>query len=78
MVYSFEDPNDQLDTLNKLILNAINEQVPLMRTNFMRPLAPWMKDFEISKLQREKDHWGHEAHSKQTPQSWEKFSTLVH
>ena len=76
LVYSFDDPNDQLDTLNKLILNAINEHAPLTKTKFTRPPAPWMKDFEINKLQRERDHWRHEAHSKQTPQSWEKFRAI--
>ena len=76
LVYSFEDPNDQLDTLNKLILNAINKHLPLMKTKFTRPPAPWMKDFEINKLQREKDHWRHETDSKQTPQSWEKFRAI--
>ena len=65
LVYSFEGPNDQLDTLNKLILNAINEHAPLTKTKFTRPPAPWMKDFEINKLQRERDRWRHEAHSKQ-------------
>ena len=37
LVYSFDD---QLDTLNKLILNAINEHAPLMKTKFTRPPAP--------------------------------------
>ena len=70
-VYSFGDPNDQLDTLNKIILNTLNEHARLMKTKYTRniPPAPWMKDFEINKLQRERDHWRHEAHSKQTPQS---------
>ena len=76
LVYSFGDPNDQLDTLNKLILNAIDEHARLMKTKYTRPPAPWMKDFEINKLQRERDHWRHEAHSKQTPQSWEMFRAI--
>ena len=48
LVYSFDDPNDQLDTLNKLILNAINEHAPLTKTKFTRLPAPWMTDFEIN------------------------------
>ena len=68
IVYFFDDPNDQLDTLNKLILNVINEQAPLMKTKFMRPPAPWVKDFEKKKLQKERDYSRHEAHSKQTLQ----------
>ena len=69
-------PNNQLDILSKLILNTINEHAPLMKTKVMRPPAPWMKDFEINKLQRERDHWRHKAHSKQTSQLWEKFRAI--
>ena len=76
LVYSFDNPNDQLDTLDKLILNEINEHAPLTRTKFMRPTAPWIKDFEIKKLEKEKDHWRHEAHSKQALQSWEQFREI--
>ena len=43
LVYSFDDPNDQLDTLNKLILNTINEHASLTKTKFTRPPAPWMR-----------------------------------
>ena len=35
-----------------------------------------MKDFEMKKLQRERDDWRREAHSKQTLQSWEKFREI--
>ena len=48
----------------------------LTKTKFTRPLAPWMKYFEINKLQREKDHWRHDVHSKRTPHSWEKFIAI--
>ena len=40
LVYFFDDSSDQLDTLNKLILNAINEHAPLMKTKFTSPPAP--------------------------------------
>lgn len=59
MVYSFDDLNDKLDALNKLILNAIKENAPLIKTKFTRPLASWIKDFEINKLQKERDHYAH-------------------
>ena len=35
-----------------------------------------MKDFKINKLQRNRDYWRHEAHSKQTPQSWGKVRAI--
>ena len=66
LIYSIDDSNDQLDTLNKLILNTINEHALLMKTKFTTLPATWMKDFEINKLQKERDHWRHGAHSKQT------------
>ena len=47
-----------------------------MKTKFTRLPAPWMKDFEKNKLQSERDYWRHKAHSKQTPQSWEKFRAI--
>ena len=76
LVQSFDDPNDQLDTLNKLILSVINEHAPLMKTKFTRSPAYWMKDFEINKLQRGSGYWRHEAHSEQTPQSRGKFRAI--
>ena len=35
-----EDPNNQLDTFNHLLLSAVNENVPLKRVKLTRPLAP--------------------------------------
>ena len=32
----------------------------------MRPPAPWKNDFKINKLQRERDHWRHEAQQANT------------
>ena len=47
-----------------------------MKTKFTRPPALCMKHFEINKLQKERDHWRHEAHSKQTSQSWAKSRAI--
>ena len=57
IVYSFNETDDQLDTLNKLILLLINKHASLNKTKFTRPPAPWMKDIKINKSQRERDHW---------------------
>ena len=43
LVYSFDEPNDQLHTLNKLNLNTITELASLRKTTFARPPAHWMK-----------------------------------
>ena len=66
---SFDDPNDQLDTF-------LFEHAPLMKTKCTTLPAPWMKDFEINKLKRERVDWRQEAYCKQTPQSWEKFRAI--
>ena len=57
-MYSFNQTDDQLDTLNKSILSVIYKHAPLVKTKFTRPSASWMKDIKISKLQRDRDHWG--------------------
>ena len=70
-VYSFNETDDQLETLNKLILSEIDKHAPLVKTKFTRPPAPWMKDIKINTLQRKQDHWGHEAHKNATDENWE-------
>ena len=69
-VYSFNETDDQLDTLNKLILSVIDKHAPLVKTKFTRPPAPWMKDIKINKLQRKRDHWRHKAHKNPTDENW--------
>ena len=58
-VYSFNEIDDQLDTLSKLILRAIDKHVPLVKTKFARLSLPSMKDIKIKKLQRKRDQWRH-------------------
>ena len=72
-VYSFNETDDQLDTLNKLILSLIDKHAPLIKTKFTRTPAPWMKDIKINNLQRERDHWRHEAHKNPTDENWETY-----
>ena len=52
-VYSFDNPDNQLAMLNKLILDCIDHHAPLKRTKFTRPPAPWMKQLDIIELQKE-------------------------
>ena len=52
LVYSFEDLNEQLDTLNNLILKCIERHAPLVKTKFRHPPAPWMKQLDIADLQK--------------------------
>ena len=69
-VYSFNEADGQLDTLNKLMLSVIDKHAPLVKTKFTRPPAPWMKDIKINKLQRERNHWRHKAHKNPTYKNW--------
>lgn len=52
-----------------MILTAIDKHAPLVRKNFTRTLAPWMKDIEISHLQWY--HWLHEAHKNPINEKWQ-------
>ena len=53
LVYSFDDPDDQVAMLNKLITDCINIHAPLKRVNLTRPIAPWMHGPKIIELQKE-------------------------
>ena len=72
-MYSFDETDDQLDTLNKLILSVIDKHAQLVKTKFTRPPTPWRKDIKINKLQREWDHWWHEAHKNPTDENWRTY-----
>ena len=52
-VFSFDEPDDQIDTLNKLINDCIEHHAPLKHSRISRPIAPWMKDPEISQARLE-------------------------
>ena len=43
----FDDPNDQIAMLNKLITDCILDDAPIKKLKFIRPPAPWMKDPEL-------------------------------
>ena len=46
-VYSFDDTDDHIGTINGLILTGIDKNAPLVRTKFTRPPTPCTKDIEI-------------------------------
>jgi len=73
LVYTFDNADDQLDTLNKLLLSVIDNHAPLTKTKFTRPPAPWMKDIQISDLQRKRDKLRKKAHETQTESDWKDY-----
>ena len=56
-VYGFDNPDNQLAMLNKLILDCIDRHASLKRTKFTRPLAAWMKQLDIIELQKQRDKY---------------------
>ena len=72
-VYSFDNPDDQLAVLNKLILDCIDRHAPLKRTKFTRPPASWMKQLDIIELQKRRDTYRFLAHNIPNKEDWIKF-----
>ena len=52
LVYDFEDPNEQLDILSKLMLECIERHAPLVKTKFIQLPAPRMEQLDIANLQK--------------------------
>ena len=55
-VYSFDNPDDQLAMLNKLVLDC-TDLAPLKRTKFSRPSEPSMKQLDIIELQKQREKY---------------------
>ena len=72
--YSFDDTEDQLDTLNKLILTAIDKHGPIVRTKFTGPPPPFMKGVEHLPCKR--DHWRHNTHKYPTNENFQNFKDI--
>ena len=72
-VYSFDDQDDQVETLNKLITDCLSHHAPIKRTKFTRPPAPWMKRLDIVNLQKKRNELRTTAHRTQTESDWELF-----
>ena len=69
-MYCFDSPDDQLDTLNKIILECIERHAPLKRTKFTRPPAPWQRDLDMVALQNQRNKLRYKAHSRRTISAW--------
>ena len=52
LAYSFDDPDDQVAMLNKLITDSINIHAPLKRVKLKRPITPWMHGLKSIELQK--------------------------
>ena len=47
LVYTFDEPDDQIDALNNLINQCISDHAPTKKVKITRLVAPWRKDPEI-------------------------------
>ena len=51
LVYSFDNPNEQLTTVNKSIIHCIGRQAPSVKSEFTHPPAASMRQLDIADLQ---------------------------
>ena len=72
-MYSSDDPDVQVETLNKLITDCLSRHAPIKRTKFTRPPAPWMKTLNIINLQKKINELRSMVQRTQTESGWELF-----
>jgi len=67
IIYGFDDLNEQVELLKKLIVKRLSRHAPVRRVKFTRPPAPWMQDHDLVKsknnlenLRKSKADNGHE------------------
>ena len=56
LVYSFDDPEDQVSIFNKLAVDCINIHAPLRKLKLTRTVAPWMNDPKIGESSETSRH----------------------
>ena len=62
--------------LNKLIFDCIDCHAPLKRTKFTRPPAPWMKQLDITELQKQRNKYRFLAHNIPSKENWTNFRNV--
>ena len=70
-----DDPDEQLQTLNSLILECIERHAPLKRIRVTRPPAPWMKCPYIKDLGER--HCRYEAHNTPSDTNLDYFRSVL-
>ena len=75
-VYAFDDPDDQINVLNQLVVNCINRHAPLRRVKLTRPPAPWMADLKIENTKVNLHNQRQHAQYTNNQSDWEKYRNL--
>ena len=55
LVYTFNDPEDQVSIFKKIVVDCINTHALLRKVKHTRPIATWMNIPEIANLQKDVD-----------------------
>jgi exonuclease III len=76
LIYSTNDPNDQLDMLNKLFNECLERHAPLRKEKITRPPAPWLKTNEIPSNMLERNRLRTTAHTTNSDNDWKAFRTI--
>ena len=56
LVFGFDDPNDQIAMVNKLITDCTADHAPIKKVRFTRPPASWMKGPELCTAKKHFEH----------------------
>ena len=59
LVYAFDEPDDQVTILNKLVLHCIEKHTAIKRIRLTRTVAPRMKDESTVNLKTQLEHHRH-------------------
>lgn len=69
----FEDSDDQLAVLNRLILDCFYRNPPLKKTKFTRLPAPRMKEIDVIVLQNKDHKYRLLVHGSRSKENWTNF-----
>ena len=73
---TYEDPDEQLDTFNKLFLSVVDGNAPLKRVEIIGIPVPWMKHLQIDKLQKKINQLQYKALLSRTTKAWTEFRKI--
>ena len=77
LIYSYDDPNEQLDVLEKLFNECLERHAPMKRVKVTRPPAPWLTTEDFQSLLAERDRLRKKAHTPHsTPNYWAAFRNI--